>query len=81
KHEFEDKSRRVNVSFTQDTRAQQFSYDTEAGDSDFVEVGAGVAFVFSQGNQAFIRVQTLLEHEFYDSVIISAGLNIALWYT
>jgi len=78
KHEFEDKSRRVNVSFTQDTRAQQFSYDTEAGDSNFAEVGAGLAFVFSQGNQAFIRVQTLLEHEFYESYIISAGLNIAL---
>jgi uncharacterized protein YhjY with autotransporter beta-barrel domain len=77
KHEFADKSRKVNVSFTQDTRAQQFSYDTEAGDRNYVEAGAGVAFVFSQGNQAFIRIQTLLEHDFYESYLLSAGLNIA----
>jgi hypothetical protein len=77
-HEFADKSRRVNVSFTQDTRAKQFTYDTEAGDRNYFELGAGTAFVFAGGNQAFIRAQTLLGHDFYDNYVISAGLNIEL---
>lgn len=77
-HEFADKSRRVNVSFTHDTRAKRFSYDTEAGDRNYFELGAGSAFVFAGGNQAFIRAQTLLGHDFYDNYTISAGLNIAL---
>lgn len=77
-HEFEDKSREVNVSFTHDTRSRQFYYDTEAGDRNFVELGAGAVFVFSGGNQAFVRIQTLLEHDYYDNYIFSAGFNIEL---
>jgi uncharacterized protein YhjY with autotransporter beta-barrel domain len=77
-HEYEDKSREVNVSFTQDTRSAQFAYDTEAGDRNFFELGAGASFVFSHGNQAFVRLQTLLGHEFYDNYIVAAGVNIEL---
>lgn len=78
KHEFADDARQVNVSFTQDSRAKQFSYDTEAGDRNYFELGAGIGFVFSQGKQAFVRIQTLLSHDYYDNYLVTAGLNIEL---
>ena len=76
--EYENESRRVNVSFTQDTRAKQFYYDTEALDDSFFEVGLGAVFVLPGGNQIFIWGQSLLGHELYDSYVLSAGLSIEL---
>ena len=77
-HENEHDSRQVNVSFTQDTRAKRFYYDTQALDSNFIELGAGAVFVFSAGKQMFIRAQSILKHDYYDNYVVSAGLNIEL---
>jgi len=75
KHEFADKSRQVNVSFVDDTRSKQFSYDTQAADRDYMEVGAGVAFVFINGTQSFIRAQTTLGQQHVNSASIMLGFN------
>ncbi len=78
RHEFKDDERDVNVSFVQDLNSIQFSYQTDELDSDFAELSLGGVFVFKNGTQAFITVQTLLAHEDYDSFMASAGLRIEL---
>lgn len=78
RHEFKDDERDVNVSFVQDLNSIQFSYQTDELDSDFAELSLGGVFVFKNGTQAFVTVQTLLAHEDYDSFMASAGLRIEL---
>lgn len=78
RHEFKSDERDVNVSFVQDLNSIQFSYQTDELDSDFAELSVGGVFVFKNGTQAFITVQTLLAHEYYDSFMASAGLRIEL---
>jgi len=75
RHEFENDARDVSVSFVQDLNSVEFTYQTEAFDSDFIDLSAGGVFVFANGFQAFANVQTLLAHEYFSSVIVSAGLR------
>lgn len=77
-HEFEDDQRRAEVSFTGDNLAERFSYQTEAADSDFFNINAGVAVIFKGGLQGFVNIQALAGHEFYDNTIASLGLRYEL---
>ncbi len=76
RNEFKDDSRDVNVSFAQDLNSTQFSYQTDELDSSFAELSAGGVFVFKGGTQAFINLQTLLAHEYFDSFVANAGLRL-----
>lgn len=78
KHEFADKSRQVDVSFVGDTRGIIFSYDTQATDRNFFEVGAGLGFVYAKGVQSFIRIQTIVGQQYYHGTTATLGLNMEL---
>jgi len=76
--EYADKSRTVHVSFTQDLAAKQFSFDTEAGDRNYAEVAAGLSMVLPHGRQLFIRAQTQINRNHYDSRTVNLGFNMEL---
>lgn len=77
-HEFKDDRRTAEVSFTGDTLAERFTYETEEKDSDFFNVSAGFVLVFKGGLQGFANIQTLVGHDYYDSTIASLGLRYEL---
>ncbi|MES2825566.1 MAG: autotransporter outer membrane beta-barrel domain-containing protein [Pseudomonadota bacterium] len=78
RHELESDARNIKVSFTDDTEATKFAYQTDALDADFFELSAGSVFVFKNGTQAFVNVQTLVGNDQYDSFIASAGMRFEL---
>jgi len=77
-NEYADKSRNVRFSFTHDSAAKQFSFDTEAGDRSYAEIAAGVSMVLPHGKQLFLRGQTQVNHDHYDSRTVNLGINIEL---
>ena len=77
-NEYADKSREVHVSFTHDSAATQFSFDTEAGDRSYAEVAAGLSMVLAHGKQLFIRAQTQINHDHYNSRTLNLGINLEL---
>lgn len=74
-NEFENKSRQVQVSFTGDTRAKHFSYDTEEGDRNFLAVSAGSVFIMQNGWQVYLNAETYAAYAHYNRTVISGGLR------
>ncbi|HEY6529644.1 MAG TPA: autotransporter outer membrane beta-barrel domain-containing protein [Cellvibrionaceae bacterium] len=77
-NEFENKSRQVQVSFTGDTRAKRFSYDTEEGDSSYLALSAGSVFVLKNGLQFYVNAETYTAYENYSRTVVSGGLRLEL---
>ena len=78
KNEFENKARKVDVSFTGDTRAKRFSYDIEEGDSNYLAVSAGSVFVLKNGWQFYVNAETYTAYENYSRSLVSTGLRVEL---
>lgn len=88
-HEFEDDPRVIKVKYAlEDQLAGQgsfisgfdgcvscFSLTSEAPDSDFFVVGAGVAAAFRSGFQAFLMFEALLGYENLDAYAVTLGLR------
>jgi len=76
-HEFDNDQRNVTVSFAEDLRAKQFTYETDNPDRDWFEINAGVVTALPIGLQVFCNYRTIVGHSFLDS---HAGM-IGLRYT
>ena len=88
-HEFEDDPRAIRVKYAlEDELAGQgpfisgfdgcvscFSLTSEAPDSDFFVVGAGIASTFRSGFQAFLMFEALLGYENLDAYSVTLGLR------
>jgi hypothetical protein len=74
-NELENKSRQVQVSFTGDTRAKRFSYDTEEGDSSYLAVSAGSVFVLKNGWQFYLNAESYAAYENYSRTLVSGGVR------
>ncbi len=55
--------------------ASCFSLISEAPDSDFFVVGAGIASAFRSGFQAFLMFEALLGYENLDAYSVTLGLR------
>ena len=77
-HEFEDDQRSIDVQFAGDLRAAptKFSFQEEAPDRDFFELGIGLVAVLPNGLQPFANFRTLLGHSDFDSFSGSLGLRV-----
>ena len=75
-HEFDDNQDRMTVSFVGDDRAQRFTYDTEAADSDWSEFNLGFVAALHNGTEIFGNYRTLLGHSYLDSHAASLGLRV-----
>jgi len=76
KHEFANDQRDVKVSFVGDTRAKQFTYQTENPERNFWELNAGLAFVLPHDVHVFGNYRTLLDHSFYHSHAGTLGVRV-----
>ncbi len=88
-HEFEDDPRIIKVKYAlEDQLAGQggfisgfdgcvscFTLTSEAPDSDFFVVGAGIASAFRSGFQAFLMFEALLGYENLDAYSVTLGLR------
>jgi outer membrane autotransporter protein len=77
-HEFADDRRSTSVRFVQDLRSDptQFSFDTDAPDRNFFEVGAGVVLVLPHGYQAFANIRSIQGNDLIDSTAGSLGVRL-----
>lgn len=75
KQEHENESRDVNVSFVYDANSIQFSYQTDDIDDQFFEANAGAIWVLKRGTQVFLDINSILEHNDYDSTSLNIGLR------
>ena len=66
-HEFENDQRDIGVSFVEDTRRQEFTYETEKPDRDWFEVNAGIVVALPFGLQGFGNYRTLFDQSDFDS--------------
>lgn len=78
KHEFDEDQRNVSVSFVDDTRSSQFTFETENPDRNFFELNVGVAVIFTHGAQLFVNYRTLLGHSFYNNTAATIGFRLEL---
>jgi len=90
-HEFEDDPRVIKVKYAlEDELAGQgqgafttgfddcvscFSLISEAPDSDFFVVGAGIPATYRSGFQAFLMFESLLDYENLDAYSVTLGLR------
>lgn len=74
-NEFENKSRQLQVSFTGDTRAKRFSYDTQEGDSSYAALSAGSVFVLKNGVQFYVNAEQYVGFADYSRTVLSGGLR------
>jgi outer membrane autotransporter protein len=75
RHEFENDQRNIDVSFVGDTRAKQFSFETEPPDRDWYEINAGIVAVLPHDLQAYGNFRMLSGHSFYDGQAVTLGLR------
>lgn len=76
--ETEDDPSRVDAQFAQDLRgatATNFSYLTNAPDSDFINVDLGVAAVLPNGIQPYVSLRTLVGSDNFDSLVGTIGVR------
>ena len=78
KHEFDQDQRDVDVSFVEDKRSKQFSYETERPDRDFFEFNVGLSLVLSHGFQTFMNFRALSGHDYYDNYAGTMGMRIEM---
>jgi uncharacterized protein YhjY with autotransporter beta-barrel domain len=76
-HEFENDQRNVQVSFVDDMRGKQFTYQTEPPDRDWLEINAGVVVVLPNGLQVFGNYRTIVGNSIFDSQAGTIGLRVA----
>jgi outer membrane lipase/esterase len=76
KHEYDDKQRYVNVSFVEDTRDQQFRYQTEPPDENYLNAGVNLTFLFQGALQMFVGYDQIASHRFLDNQTFSVGIRI-----
>ncbi len=78
KNELDDESRQVEFSFVGDPNSQRFTFDTDEGDREFLEMSLGAVAIFKNGWQGYANLQTLIGHDFFDNTIVSLGFQVAL---
>ena len=76
-HELKDQDN-GEVSFVGDSFNERIQYETDEPDSDFLTISAGAVFVFKQGLQGFLNVQTMASHDYYNNLIASVGFRLEL---
>lgn len=76
--EFENKGREVEVSFTGDTRAKRFTYNTPQGDSSYWGISAGGVFILTNGWQLFADLESYSGYEDFKQSIVSLGIRAEL---
>jgi outer membrane autotransporter protein len=75
-HEFHNNQRNIRVSFLGDTRNQQFAFQNERPDRDFMEFTAGTSMVLPNGIQTFVNYRGWAGHNYFDSHGVSAGVRM-----
>jgi outer membrane autotransporter protein len=75
KHQFDLDQQKLDVSFIDDTRSQEFKYQNENPDRNYYEINAGLVFVMPNGIQAFGNYRTITSHSIFDSDAFTLGLR------
>lgn len=76
--EFENKGREIEVSFTGDSRAKRFTYNTPQGDSSYWGISAGGVFILTNGWQLFADLESYSGYKDFNQSIVSLGIRAEL---
>lgn len=71
--EFENPSRQLTVQFEQDPSNTDVTFDTSDPDTQWGEVGIGVALVMTKGHQAFFEYRQRFGHQFLQERSLALG--------
>jgi outer membrane autotransporter protein len=75
-HEFKDDVRQLTGRFLEDAGGETFTWNSEAPDRDYFNLGLGISAQFSQGRAAFIRYEGTLGLRDVDRHAIMAGVRL-----
>ncbi|MEN8218448.1 MAG: autotransporter domain-containing protein [Pseudomonadota bacterium] len=75
-HEFKDDVRQLTGRFLEDAGGETFTWNSDAPDRDYFNLGLGISAQFSQGRAAFIRYEGTLGLRDVDRHAIMAGMRL-----
>ncbi|MEN8218450.1 MAG: autotransporter outer membrane beta-barrel domain-containing protein [Pseudomonadota bacterium] len=75
-HEFKDDVRQLTGRFLEDAGGETFTWNSDAPDRDYFNLGLGISAQFSQGRAAFIRYEGTLGLRDVDRHAIMAGVRL-----
>ena len=78
RHEFENPSRTLAVTFATDPNDTPIAFDTEDPDSSWGEWAIGSVFVFTHGHSGFLQYRQRFGHEFLQERVFAIGWRIEL---
>jgi outer membrane autotransporter protein len=78
RHEFENPSRLLTVSYVDDTGNTPIAFETEDPDSSWGEWALGSVFVFTRGHSGFLQYSQRFGHAFLQERVFALGWRVEL---
>lgn len=77
-HEFKNDQRSITAQFVQDRRSSptRFSYQNDAPDRTFFQIGVGAVWVLPNGWQPYGRLQGMIGNSLYDNYRMDVGVRV-----